>query len=77
MNNKLLSIFRAWRVVTLASMLFMVLLAWDVWQWFKTLPDPTTGQGTFAGGVILAVVGVLKFWMETKANEGGKDGHSD
>jgi len=69
----MLQTVREWRVITVASLLFMALLAWDVTQWFMQLEAPTTGQGTFAGGVVLAVVGALKFWMETKANGQNSD----
>jgi hypothetical protein len=65
----MLKIFREFRLVTVALLIFMCSMAWDVKVWYTSLPNPTDGQAGFASAVILAIVGVGKYWMETKAAE--------
>jgi hypothetical protein len=41
----------------------------EVWIWFSGLDIPTTEQAGFASAVILAIVGVVKYYLESGANK--------
>jgi len=67
--DNVLKFVREWRVVTIAFLLFSCSLAYNITQWFMDVKDPNNSQGAFASAVVLALVGVGKYWMETKANK--------
>jgi len=64
-----LKILREYRVVAITCLIFMVYLAYSVSAWYMALPTPNNSQGGFASAVVLACVGVLKYWVETSAND--------
>ena len=53
------------RIIIGATMMF----CYEVWTWFSMLPDPSTEQAGFASAVVLAVIGVVKFYLETGVKE--------
>jgi len=40
-----------------------------VTNWFMALSVPTNSQGAFASATVLACVGVIKYWVETSADD--------
>lgn len=68
----MLKIFREWRIFTLSCLVFMGYLSLVITDWFMGLDNPSNAQGAFSSAVVLASVGAIKFYMETKHN-GNKD----
>jgi len=52
-------------------------LAIIVSRWYMGLPIPNNSQGAFGSAVVLACVGVIKFWVESKANNDHNKPNSD
>ena len=53
------------RIIIALAMLF----TYDVWLWFSALEAPTTEQAGFASAVVLAIIGMVKFYLETGRKE--------
>jgi len=68
-----LKAFREWRVLSILFVTFSCKLAVDITHWFMGLDAPNNAQGAFASAVVLALVGIGKYWMETKAVKHGVD----
>jgi len=64
----MLKIFREWRIFTLSCLVFMGYMSLVITDWFMGLDNPTNSQGAFASAIVLASVGAIKFYMETKHN---------
>jgi len=70
--SEILKFVRQWRLFTLGGICFMAYLTLQVTKWFMGIPTPNNSQGAFASAVVLAGVGAIKWWMETRAST-----HSD
>jgi len=70
-GSVMLHFLRRYRVVTVLFIVFSCKLAVDITQWFMALPAPNNAQGGFASATVLALIGIGKYWMETKAHDGG------
>jgi len=64
-----LKVLREYRIVAIICLIFMVYLAYVVSDWYMSLLTPNNSQGAFASAVVLACVGVLKYWVESSAND--------
>jgi len=72
MNNEIHPITKAlreFRIIAILCLSFMIYLAYYVSDWYMMLKEPNNSQGAFASAVVLACVGVLKYWVETSAND--------
>jgi len=67
-TSPLLQTLRDYRVVTISCLLFMGYLAYTISLWYMGVNEPNNSQGAFASAVVLACVGVIKYWVESKAN---------
>lgn len=54
---------RLYKILPRAAFMLMLLLVWEVADWFMDLADPTNAQAGFASGALLAAVGFFKFFM--------------
>ena len=52
------------RIVPRVVLGFHLWLTYDVWEWYRAIPDPNTAQMGFASSVLLALVGFSKFYLE-------------
>jgi len=65
----MLTVLREYRVVTLCFLLFACWEAKAIAYWYMSLVAPNNSQGAFASAVMLALIGIGKYWMETKHND--------
>jgi len=66
--NNTLKVFRDYRIVSVVIIVFSGFLSLRITDWFMNLPSPTNSQAGFASAVVLALVAIGKYWMETKAH---------
>ena len=68
MNNKLLKIFRQWRIITVCLIIFTVYWGWDAYQFVNTHYE---NMSDFVIAFYISIIGlagwVIKHWMGTKA----------
>jgi len=70
MLKSISSFINDYRIFPRTFVVVMGYWAWVITRWFMGLADPTEVQGLFATGVLVALVGILKYYVET----GKKDG---
>jgi len=68
-NEIILKFMRQYRVVTVALLIFMMYMGLMITDWYLAIENPNNSQGAFASAVLLAIVGVFKFWMTSVAND--------
>ncbi len=65
---KLLQIMRAFRVITVLLLLFMMYWGWDAYQFVNAHIDTLTQwQLGYYGGIVLAVIAAIRFWTDSHA----------
>jgi len=64
-----LTLLREYRVVALCFLVFACWEADAIAVWYMGLVAPNNSQGAFASAVMLALIGIGKYWMETKHND--------
>jgi len=69
----LLEIIRKYRLISVLFVLFSCVLAYNITMWFMGLDNPNNSQSAFASAAVLALIGIGKYWMETKANDNKGD----
>ena len=68
-DDKVLAFIRQYRVITVLMLVFMMYMGLTITDWYIGLENPNNSQGAFASAILLAIVGLCKYWMETRAND--------
>jgi len=66
-EHRLLSMIRRYRVVSVLFLIFCSHLAYNIENWFWALDAPINNQGVFATSSFATLVGIGKYFSETKA----------
>lgn len=57
------------RVFSLLFIFFACYMTYDIGNWFMSLETPNNAQAGFAGTFGLALVGMLKYYIENRLNK--------
>ena len=68
-SGNVLTFIRQYRVITVLMLTFMMYMGLTITDWYIGLENPNNSQGAFASAILLAIVGLCKYWMETRAND--------
>jgi len=66
-DHKILATIRQFRIVSVIFLIFCSHLAYIILTWFWTLDIPVNNQGVFATSSFATLVGIGKYFSETKA----------
>lgn len=76
MKQPLHIVLRQYRLAALAITFFVMVLLWDMWEWFKISAETMSVAAAGAySSMSLAIIGIVKFSLDNFTKKTEKDDH--